>query len=274
MFREATAPAATAVAAQISVPVVSAGVINLSSVLFRAATPADMDAIYQMSCPFMADGFLLERDLRLFYDNVSEFEIADIDGEIAGCLGIRNFGTLAELYNVCVHASWQGSGIGRLLVARALTMLHAQGVSQVCLFSKTTVSWFASLGFTPADPAELPAARLTLLDPARRAQFMVRSTVPGTDPLDGLNRIARPRIRFSRSQRELRWDDMVSSVLELAERNGMMIEHLCRAGICGSCCSRLEQGAAGYIDYPEVNLGDSEVLLCILQPITDLVIER
>lgn len=271
MFREATAPAA---AAQASVPVVRAGVTNLYSVLFRPATPDDVEAIYQMSRPFMVDGFLIERDLRFFCDNVGEFEVADIDGEIAGCVAIRNFATLAELYNVCVRSSWQGSGIGRLLVARALILLHGQGVWQVGLFSKTTGSWFASLGFTPADPTKLPAARLTLLDPARGAQFMLRSTVPGVDPLDGLNKIARPRIRFSRSERELQWDGTASSVLELAERNGLAIEHLCRAGICGACGSRLRDGAAGYIDYPEVSPGDSEVLLCILAPITDLVIER
>jgi N-acetylglutamate synthase-like GNAT family acetyltransferase/ferredoxin len=245
-----------------------------AEVVFRPAAAGEAGRIFQISQPFMANGSLIERDRRFFYGNIGEFQVMESGGEVIGCVGIRGFGTLAELYNVCISTGWQGCGTGRLMVAGALALLHARGIPCAGLFSKTTGAWFTSLGFTRADPGRLPATRLTLVDPRRGAAFMQRPTVAAADPLDALSKIATPRVRFARSHREFRWDGSASSVLELAERNGMEIEHLCRAGICGTCCSRIIRGTAGYIDEPDADVTAGEVLLCITQPVTDLVIER
>ena len=254
---------------------VTHGSPHLVEVTFRRAVPGDVPTMYELSQPFMADGSLISRDRGFFGENVHEFHVFEIDGRVVACLGVHRFGSFAEVYNVCVSARWQSHGLGRLLVAGAIALLHAEGVDEVVLFSKRTAAWFEMLGFTPADlPGGLPVERLVLLDTGRGSQLMRRSTVRGSNPVDALMRIVQPVIKLTRSRREIRWDASASSLLELIERNGVAVNHLCLAGICGTCSSQLAKGTVSYEFEPGAYLRDGEVLLCVTQPVTDLAIEQ
>ena len=160
-------------------------------VTFRRAVPDDVPTMYELSQPFVADGSLCSRDMSLFGENVHEFHVLEIGGHVLACLGIRHFGSFAEVYNVCVSARWQSHGLGRLLVAGTIALLHAKGVDKVVLFSKRTVGWFEMLGFIPVNPKELlPVEWLDLLNPGRGSQFMWRPTVHGSRDDAGLSRTA------------------------------------------------------------------------------------
>lgn len=148
----------------------------------RPACADDAADLYRLSLPFMPDA-LVERGPEFYRRHAGEFLVGVCDGTVAGCLGVhqldvRRPGGLAELYNVCVGVAWRGRGIGRLLTASAVLQLHLDGVLEVVLFSRTTLSWFARLGFQAAEESILPAARRDLIDRSRGSRLLSRPTRP------------------------------------------------------------------------------------------------
>ncbi|HEY3610288.1 MAG TPA: GNAT family N-acetyltransferase [Pseudonocardiaceae bacterium] len=147
------------------------------TVRLRPAGTEDAPELYRLSVRSMPDA-LVERRPEFYRRHAGEFVVCVVDGTIAGCLGVQRFGALAELYNLCVGAVWRGRGLGGLLTASAVLTQHLARVPEVVLFSRTAVTWFASLGFEPADESILPAERLDLIDRCRGSQLLRRPTRP------------------------------------------------------------------------------------------------
>jgi N-acetylglutamate synthase-like GNAT family acetyltransferase len=147
------------------------------TVQLRPAGAEDASELYRLSGPSMPDA-LVERRPEFYRRRAGDFMVCIVAGAIAGCLGVQRFGGLAELYNVCVDAPWRGRGIGRLLTASAVLRLHLDGVPEVVLFSRTAVTWFAWLGFEPADESILPPERRDLIDRCRGSLLLHRPTRP------------------------------------------------------------------------------------------------
>jgi ferredoxin len=55
-------------------------------------------------------------------------------------------------------------------------------------------------------------------------------------------------------------------LLELAEGRGLEPEFSCRAGNCGTCRTRLIEGAVTYLKEPTAKVDEGEVLLCCAVP--------
>lgn len=66
--------------------------------------------------------------------------------------------------------------------------------------------------------------------------------------------------------------DDETTLLELAEANGVPLESGCRSGQCGSCTLRL---LAGQVDYTvaDVDVAEGECLPCVAVPISEVVLE-
>jgi len=79
-------------------------------------------------------------------------------------------------------------------------------------------------------------------------------------------------VRFSQSGKLVQWDDRYSSLLELAERNGIKPDFGCRAGSCGSCQTVIESGEVHYNQEPDADVPAGACLLCISRPETDLTL--
>jgi len=251
----------------------SRGGADVIDATFRRARLSDADSMYELSLPFMESGALLVRDRELFVTQIEDFYVVEIDRTIAACAGIRRFSNNAEIFNVAVMQKWQGLGLGRFLLASIIGVLEAEGIGEVLLFSYTTIQWFERQGFVPMDPAGLPPERLALIDPIRDSIPLSRATVGGADGLEVLARMIDLRVRFDRSGIETTWDSSFDTLLKLADHNGVEVDSLCWAGICGTCSTRLRQGTISYHVAPEVGPEDGEVLLCIAQPLTDLELE-
>ncbi len=157
--------------------IITRGGSQIIDATFRNARGDDVRAINELSKPFVATGGLIARDLDLFQTHMNDFYVMEIDRTVVACAGIRRFDTDAEIFNVAVDGRWQGFGVGRLLLATMLLVLDAQGHSRAIIFSKTTSGWFAKLGFTPIDPASLPAKRVAMIDPERNSIPMARATL-------------------------------------------------------------------------------------------------
>lgn len=80
-------------------------------------------------------------------------------------------------------------------------------------------------------------------------------------------------VQFARSEREVRWTGAESSLLELAELNGVRLESGCRAGSCGQCRVMVAAGRVTHAKHPGVQLVDGECLACIARPLGNVVVD-
>lgn len=108
-----------------------------------------------------------------------------------------------------------------------------------------------------------------------------RSTEPsGQDGASGQDRTPeavstaeRPTVTFLRSNRAAPWDPGAYSLLDFAEQQGLAPPFSCRAGVCGTCLSRMRSGAVAYFESPLVELAQDEILLCCSRPTESITID-
>lgn len=80
-------------------------------------------------------------------------------------------------------------------------------------------------------------------------------------------------VRFQRSGRTLAWDGRDASLLDFAERHGIVVESGCRSGGCGSCQTRVLEGSVRYEHEPDHDVAPGHCLLCVGQPEASVVLE-
>ena len=239
---------------------------------FRNALPGDAARMHELSQPHAADGRLINRAPVLFENQVEDFYVMTKDnGEIVACAGLARFGDIAEIFNVVVAGSRQSVGVGRLLLGSMMVVIAEQGFSRALIFSKG--DWFKRFGFVPVDPASLPAERIAMIDPERDSTPMARDVPVADNGLDMLSLLTDVRVRFDRSDVDVLWDRETDALLPFAEKHDIEVDSLCWGGVCGTCSTRLKSGSIGYHVRPEIDPKPGEVLLCIAQPLTDLVME-
>ena len=80
-------------------------------------------------------------------DNFSQFLVAEADGRLVGVVGLELYGQSALLRSAAVEESWRGSGVGRVLVERALDLARDRGIEDVYLLTTTAEHYFPKFGF-------------------------------------------------------------------------------------------------------------------------------
>jgi amino-acid N-acetyltransferase len=117
----------------------------------RKATSADLTAV---------ESLLSTSDLPLdgVKDNFSNFVVAEDDGEIAGAIGLEEFGAVALLRSAVVSPEHRGSGIGRLLVERLLEGAEVAGIEELYLLTTNADQYFPRFGFTRTTRSAVPDA--------------------------------------------------------------------------------------------------------------------
>ena len=117
----------------------------------RKATSADLTAV---------ESLLSTSDLPLdgVKDNFSNFVVAEDDGEIAGAIGLEEFGAVALLRSAVVSPEHRGSGIGRRLVERLLEGAEVAGIEELYLLTTTADQYFPRFGFTRTTRSAVPDA--------------------------------------------------------------------------------------------------------------------
>ena len=120
-------------------------------ILLRELTAADVDAVSKIesetfSMPWSAEDFLemVEADYAYYF-------VAECEGEIAGCCGIRNIAGEGEITNVVVAAKHRRKGIGRMLMEYMLNRAKEVGIGdctlEVRISNLPAISLYESLGF-------------------------------------------------------------------------------------------------------------------------------
>ncbi|WP_320213363.1 2Fe-2S iron-sulfur cluster-binding protein [Mesorhizobium australafricanum] len=80
-------------------------------------------------------------------------------------------------------------------------------------------------------------------------------------------------VEFRKSGRAAVWDPTAASLLAFAEDQGLSPDFSCRAGICGTCKSRLVSGEVAYFEEPLDEPPHGEVLLCCSKPRGSVVLD-
>ena len=113
---------------------------NGHCVELRTASAADLEAVF---------GLLDRSGLPTagVADNFSQFLVAEADGRLVGVVGLELYGPSALLRSAAVEESWRGSGVGRVLVERALDLARERGIDDVYLLTTTAEHYFPKFGF-------------------------------------------------------------------------------------------------------------------------------
>lgn len=93
-----------------------------------------------------------------------------------------------------------------------------------------------------------------------------RAAPPDMDPATPSASEAGVLVEFRRSGDQTMWRPSDGTLLDLAERQGLMPPHACRAGICGTCAVQLWSGAVDYAEPPAAELAAGQVLICCARP--------
>ena len=80
-------------------------------------------------------------------------------------------------------------------------------------------------------------------------------------------------VEFRKSGLTVVWDAAADSLLAFAEDQGLKPDFSCRAGICGTCVSKIVSGEVSYFEDPLEDLNQGELLLCCSRPKTAIVLD-
>ena len=118
-----------------------------SRVVVRHARTADVRAIRGLVDTYAPERRLLSKATVALYEDITEFLVADLDGEVIGCGAVHVFWEdLAEVRTVAVNPAYVGTGIGRVLLTALLERARELGVAKVfCLTFET--GFFGRHGF-------------------------------------------------------------------------------------------------------------------------------
>lgn len=124
--------------------------------ILRKARINDVKEIHNLVNHFAQKGEMLPRSQSELYENIRDFFVVEDEGKVIGCCALHIlWDNLAEVKSLAVDSSYQGKGIGRLLVNTCLDEARELGIRKV--FALTfKPGFFEKLGFKLVDKDDLP----------------------------------------------------------------------------------------------------------------------
>jgi amino-acid N-acetyltransferase len=121
----------------------------------RPARVGDVPQMGRLINSYAAQGLMLPKTDAQLYNHVRDFVVAEVDGAIVGCGGLKvTWHNLAEIVSLAVAPAYQGRGIGRKLVLPLIEEARAIGIPTV--FTLTyQIGFFSKLGFEVVPKATL-----------------------------------------------------------------------------------------------------------------------
>jgi amino-acid N-acetyltransferase len=122
----------------------------------RSATIADADGILQLVNYHARRGQLLPRTLRSIVSTIEDWVIAEVDGEIVGCVSLLRYTSgLVEVRSLAVDPHVQGLGIGARLMEELLEVAHERKITRLFALTRV-VGFFERFGFHITERALFP----------------------------------------------------------------------------------------------------------------------
>lgn len=120
-------------------------------VIIKKASEADLSAIMAL----LKTNKLPVDDIKV---GEQQFFIAQIDGQIVGCIGIEIYGKDAILRSLAVDEVWRNQKIASSLYVTLLDDCLENGITHLFLLTNTAQGYFERLGWNIANRSEVPAA--------------------------------------------------------------------------------------------------------------------
>jgi amino-acid N-acetyltransferase len=122
----------------------------------RKASMADIPGLLNLINGFAARGIMLARTEFEMAENLRDFSVVEVGGQLAGCAALHLYTPkAAEIRSLAIHPGRQGSGAGKALVKALETEAQAFGVQEVFAFTYIP-GFFRKLGFSEIDRGQLP----------------------------------------------------------------------------------------------------------------------
>lgn len=123
----------------------------MSDITLRPARTRDVQAVRRLVGLFTADGRLLAKAPVTLYEDVQEFLVAEIDGNVVGCGALHvMWEDLGEIRTLAVDPDHQHRGIGGRILDALVERSYALGLARLfCLTFE--VEFFAAHGFHEID---------------------------------------------------------------------------------------------------------------------------
>jgi amino-acid N-acetyltransferase len=127
-----------------------------AAVVVRRARVTDVRTIKSIIDTYVGK-VLLAKELVTLYEDVQEFWVAEVDGELVGCGGLHVlWEDIAEIRSIAVLPHAARLGIGGYLVERLLAVARQLGLARVFVLTFET-KFFAKHGFVEIDGTPVSA---------------------------------------------------------------------------------------------------------------------
>ena len=125
-------------------------------VIIRKADVNDVPAIADTINIHAPKGIMLPRPISQIYDNVRDYHVIELDGNIIGCGALHvTWSDLAEIRALSIREEHVGKGYGRRIVEKLLEEADALKIEKVFVLTYQE-KFFGKMGFSEIDKAELP----------------------------------------------------------------------------------------------------------------------
>lgn len=129
---------------------------NQSELIYRKAVIPDAKKMQTIINQHAGNDEMLPRSLNHIYENIRDFIVCEIDGEVRGCCALHvMWEDLAEIKSVAIEKQYQGLRIGTELVNRSLEEARNLGLPKVFLLTYKP-DFFKKFGFEIVDKNSLP----------------------------------------------------------------------------------------------------------------------
>jgi amino-acid N-acetyltransferase len=124
--------------------------------IIRKAILPDIEEMFELVNYYAKKGLMLPRSRSALYENIRDFVIVEIDGEIAGIGALHIlWNNLAELRTLAVKEKFMKQGIGRKVVEAILE--EAENLKVQKVFTLTyQQGFFEKMNFTVIDKETMP----------------------------------------------------------------------------------------------------------------------
>jgi len=133
------------------------GTGHTRTISVRKALLTDVKPLVGLINGFAAQGIMLPRTEFELAENIRDFTVAVVDGELAGCGALHFYGPhTGEIRSLAVRPDCQHMGIGRSIMEALEAEAQAHGLRSVFAFTYIP-DFFAKLSYREVDRRLLPA---------------------------------------------------------------------------------------------------------------------
>ncbi|KPK16991.1 MAG: N-acetylglutamate synthase [Myxococcales bacterium SG8_38] len=143
----------------------------------RLATRDDIGGILALIEPLEEQGILVRRSREMLENDIDRFTVIERDGMVIACAALYPYpkDAIAELACLVVHPDYRTSGRGDQLLQYLERESLAEGLTRMFVLTTQTSHWFRERGFESCALDELPKARRSVYDQARRSKVLLKT---------------------------------------------------------------------------------------------------